>query len=229
MTRVLVVEDDPQLVRALKINLQARKFDVEEASDGSSALRLAATRKPDVIVLDLGLPDMDGIDVIKGVRGWSRVPILVLSARHTSEDKIRALDAGADDYVTKPFSMDELLARLRAATRRQEASPAARTDQAAVITTEEFTVDLVAKKVRRGERAVRLTPTEWHLLEILITHPGRLITQSRLLLEVWGPAYGENTNYLRVYMAQLRRKLEADPSHPRYLITEPGMGYRFEP
>ncbi|MFD4245976.1 response regulator [Streptomyces sp. NPDC058525] len=229
MTRVLVVEDDPQLVRALKINLQARKFDVEEASDGSSALRLAAAHKPDVIVLDLGLPDMDGIDVIKGVRGWSRVPILVLSARHTSEDKIRALDAGADDYVTKPFSMDELLARLRAATRRQEASPASRTDQAAVITTDEFTVDLVAKKVRRGERAVRLTPTEWHLLEILITNPGRLITQSRLLLEVWGPTYGENTNYLRVYMAQLRRKLEADPSHPRYLITEPGMGYRFEP
>ncbi|ROQ94286.1 two-component system KDP operon response regulator KdpE [Streptomyces sp. 2132.2] len=229
MTRVLVVEDDPQLVRALKINLQARKFDVEEASDGGSALRLAAARKPDVIVLDLGLPDMDGIEVIKSVRGWSRVPILVLSARHTSEDKIRALDAGADDYVTKPFSMDELLARLRAAARRQEPTGASRADKVAVVTTDEFTVDLIAKKVHRGERTVRLTPTEWHLLEILITHPGRLITQSRLLLEVWGPSYGENTNYLRVYMAQLRRKLEADPSHPRYLITEPGMGYRFEP
>ncbi|MFD7081599.1 response regulator [Streptomyces sp. NPDC002181] len=229
MTRVLVVEDDPQLVRALKINLQARKFDVEEASDGGSALRLAAARKPDVIVLDLGLPDMDGIEVIKSVRGWSRVPILVLSARHTSEDKIRALDAGADDYVTKPFSMDELLARLRAAARRREPATASRADKVAVVTTDEFTVDLVAKKVHRGERTVRLTPTEWHLLEILITHPGRLITQSRLLLEVWGPSYGENTNYLRVYMAQLRRKLEADPSHPRYLITEPGMGYRFEP
>ncbi|MFD6918392.1 response regulator [Streptomyces virginiae] len=229
MTRVLVVEDDPQLVRALKINLQARKFEVEEASDGGSALRLAAARKPDVIVLDLGLPDMDGIDVIKGVRGWSRVPILVLSARHTSEDKIRALDAGADDYVTKPFSMDELLARLRAAARRQEPTADSQADKVTVVTTDEFTVDLVAKKVRRGERTVRLTPTEWHLLEILITHPGRLITQSRLLLEVWGPTYGENTNYLRVYMAQLRRKLEADPSHPRYLITEPGMGYRFEP
>ncbi|MFK0233881.1 response regulator [Streptomyces vinaceus] len=229
MTRVLVVEDDPQLVRALKINLQARKFDVEEASDGGSALRLAAARKPDVIVLDLGLPDMDGIEVIKSVRGWSRVPILVLSARHTSEDKIRALDAGADDYVTKPFSMDELLARLRAAARRQEPAAASRADKVSVVTTDEFTVDLIAKKAHRGERTVRLTPTEWHLLEILITHPGRLITQSRLLLEVWGPSYGENTNYLRVYMAQLRRKLEADPSHPRYLITEPGMGYRFEP
>ncbi|MET3988311.1 response regulator [Streptomyces sp. PvR034] len=229
MTRVLVVEDDPQLVRALKINLQARKFEVEEASDGGSALRLAAAHKPDVIVLDLGLPDMDGIEVIKGVRVWSKVPILVLSARHTSEDKIRALDAGADDYVTKPFSMDELLARLRAAARRHEPSAASRADEVSVVTTEEFTVDLVAKKVQRGGRSVRLTPTEWHLLEILITHPGRLIAQSRLLLEVWGPTYGENTNYLRVYMAQLRRKLEADPSHPRYLITEPGMGYRFEP
>ncbi|MEV6685420.1 response regulator [Streptomyces sp. NPDC051130] len=229
MTRVLVVEDDPQLVRALKINLQARKFDVVEACDGGSALRLAAARRPDVIVLDLGLPDMDGIEVIKRLRGWSRVPVLVLSTRHTSEDKIRALDAGADDYVTKPFSMDELLARLRAAARRQEPAAASRPDKAAVVTTDEFTVDLVAKKVHRGERTVRLTPTEWHLLEILITHPGRLITQSRLLLEVWGPSYGENTNYLRVYMAQLRRKLEADPSHPRFLITEPGMGYRFEP
>ncbi|MFD8638653.1 response regulator [Streptomyces sp. NPDC059533] len=229
MTRVLVVEDDPQLVRALKINLQARKFEVEEAPDGGSALRLAAARRPDVIVLDLGLPDMDGVDVIRGVRGWSRVPILVLSARHTSEDKIRALDAGADDYVTKPFSMNELLARLRAAARRHEPAPTSRADQVDIVTTAGFTVDLVAKKVHRGERTVRLTPTEWHLLEILITHPGRLITQSRLLLEVWGPSYGENTNYLRVYMAQLRRKLEADPSHPRYLITEPGMGYRFEP
>ncbi|MFE1873408.1 response regulator [Streptomyces sp. NPDC059496] len=229
MTRVLVVEDDPQLVRALKINLQARKFDVDEASDGGSALLLAAARKPDVIVLDLGLPDMDGIDVIKRVRDWSRVPILVLSARHTSEDKIRALDAGADDYVTKPFSMDELLARLRAAARRQEPTAGSRADKVTVVTTDEFTVDLIAKKVHRGGRTVRLTPTEWHLLEILITHPGRLITQSRLLLEVWGPTYAENTNYLRVYMAQLRRKLEADPSHPRYLITEPGMGYRFEP
>jgi two-component system KDP operon response regulator KdpE len=227
MTRVLVVEDDPQLVRALKINLQARKFEVEEAGDGAMALRLAADRRPDAIILDLGLPDMDGVEVIRGVRGWSRVPILVLSARHTSEEKIRALDAGADDYVTKPFSMDELLARLRAATRRQEApgSPAA----VSGITTDEFSVDLAARKVVRGDRAVRLTPTEWHLLELLIAHPGHLVSQRKLLLEVWGPTYADHTNYLRVYMAQLRRKLEADPSHPRYLITEPGMGYRFEP
>ncbi|MEU9165945.1 response regulator [Streptomyces sp. NPDC048424] len=226
MIKVLVVEDDAQLVRALKINLEARKFGVETASDGNTALRLAATRKPNVILLDLGLPDIDGIDVIKEVRETNGVPILVLSARHTSEEKIRALDAGADDYVTKPFSMDELLARLRAAVRRREAP--APGDEIAMVTTDEFTVDLVAKKVRRNDRSVRLTPTEWHLLEILITNPGRLISQRRLLLDVWGPTYSENTNYLRVYMAQLRRKLEADPSHPRYLITEPGMGYRFE-
>ncbi|MFJ6485035.1 response regulator [Streptomyces sp. NPDC091682] len=226
MIKVLVVEDDTQLVRALKINLQARKFEVETASDGGNALRLAASRKPDVILLDLGLPDMDGIDVIKRVRESSSVPILVLSARHTSEEKILALDAGADDYVTKPFSMDELLARLRAAVRRREIPAPA--DEVSVVTTDDFTVDLIAKKVKRGDRSVRLTPTEWHLLEILISNPGRLISQRQLLLDVWGPTYSEHTNYLRVYMAQLRRKLEADPSHPRYLITEPGMGYRFE-
>ncbi|AWZ03436.1 MULTISPECIES: response regulator [unclassified Streptomyces] len=226
MIKVLVVEDDAQLVRALRINLEARKFGVETASEGNTALRLAAARKPDVILLDLGLPDMDGIDVIKEVRMTSGVPILVLSARHTSEEKIRALDAGADDYVTKPFSMDELLARLRAAVRRQEIP--APSNEVAVITTDDFTVDLIAKKVRRSDRTVRLTPTEWHILEILITNPGRLITQTKLLLDVWGPTYSGHTNYLRVYMAQLRRKLEADPSHPRYLITEPGMGYRFE-
>ncbi|MFF8035004.1 MULTISPECIES: response regulator [unclassified Streptomyces] len=227
MTRVLVVEDDPQLVRALKINLQARRYEVQAAGTGADALRLAAARKPDVIVLDLGLPDMDGVDVIKAVRGWSGVPILVLSARHTSEEKVRALDAGADDYVSKPFSMDELLARLRAATRRESAP--VRADRVPVVTTEDFTVDLAAKKVRRGERTVRLTPTEWHLLELLVTHPGHLVSRRKLLLEVWGPTYSENTNYLRVYMAQLRRKLEPNPAQPRYLITEAGMGYRFEP
>ncbi|MFF8103763.1 response regulator [Streptomyces sp. NPDC016640] len=227
MTRVLVVEDDPQLVRALKINLQARRYEVQAAGTGAEALRLAAARKPDVIVLDLGLPDMDGVDVIKAVRGWSGVPILVLSARHTSEEKVRALDAGADDYVSKPFSMDELLARLRAATRRESAPVQA--DRVPVVTTEDFTVDLAAKKVRRGERTVRLTPTEWHLLELLVTHPGHLVSRRKLLLEVWGPTYSENTNYLRVYMAQLRRKLEPNPAQPRYLITEAGMGYRFEP
>ncbi|WP_327354685.1 response regulator transcription factor [Streptomyces sp. NBC_01304] len=227
MTRVLVVEDDPQLVRALVINMQVRKYGVDAAPDGATALRIAAARQPDVVVLDLGLPDMDGVDVIKGLRGWTRVPILVLSARRASEEKVEALDAGADDYITKPFSMDELLARLRAAVRRTDDGPPARIG-ATLVTTDEFTVDLVAKKARRAGRDIRLTPTEWHLLEILICNPGRLISQKRLLQEVWGTSHGNRTNYLRVYMAQLRRKLEADPSHPRYLITEPGMGYRFE-
>ncbi|TPQ16509.1 response regulator [Streptomyces sporangiiformans] len=226
MTRVLVVEDEPQLVRALVINLRARAYDVDAAADGATALRLAAAHHPDVVLLDLGLPDMDGVEVIKGLRGWTRSPILVLSARQTSEEKVRALDAGADDYVTKPFSMDELLARLRAAVRRTEEADT--TDATAIVTTDEFTVDLIAKRVRRGGNDVRLTPTEWHLLEVLIRHPSRLISQKQLLQEVWGPAYQTETNYLRVYMAQLRRKLEPDPSRPRHLITEPGMGYRFE-
>ena len=226
MTRVLVVEDEPQIVRALVINLRARRYEVDAAPDGATALRLAAAHKPDVVLLDLGLPDMDGVDVIKGLRGWTRSPILVLSARQTSEEKVRSLDAGADDYVTTPFSMDELLARLRAAVRRTEEADT--TDADAVVTTDAFTVDLIAKRVQRGGEDVRLTPTEWHLLEALIRHPGRLISQKQLLQEVWGPSYATQTNYLRVYMAQLRRKLEADPSHPRHLITEPGMGYRFE-
>ncbi|MCX4834575.1 response regulator transcription factor [Streptomyces sp. NBC_01016] len=226
MTRILVVEDDPQLVRALVINLQARKFGVDAAPDGATALRLAAARRPDVVVLDLGLPDMDGVDVIKGLRAWTRVPIMVLSARRASEEKVAALDAGADDYVTKPFSMDELLARLRAAVRRTETTPVA--PDTVVVETADFTVDLVAKKAKRDGHDVRLTPTEWHLLEILVCNPGRLVTQKQLLQEVWGVSQSSKTNYLRVYMAQLRRKLEVDPSHPRYLITEPGMGYRFE-
>ena len=226
MTRVLVVEDDPQLVRALVINMQARQYGVDAAPDGTTALRLAAARQPDVVVLDLGLPDMDGVDVIRALRGWTRTPILVLSARHASEEKVAALDAGADDYITKPFSMDELLARLRAAVRRTDAVPLAR--EAMVVTTDDFTVDLLAKKASRAGGDIRLTPTEWHLLEILVCNPGRLVTQKELLQEVWGPTYATRTNYLRVYMAQLRRKLEADPAHPRYLITEPGMGYRFE-
>ncbi|MFC8661135.1 response regulator [Streptomyces sp. NPDC057199] len=226
MTRVLVVEDDPQLVRALVINLQARKYGVDPAPDGATALRLAAARQPDVVVLDLGLPDMDGVDVIRALRGWTRVPILVLSARRASDEKVAALDAGADDYVTKPFSMDELLARLRAAVRRTKTAPLAQ--ETAVVTTDDFTIDLLAKKATRAGHDIRLTPTEWHLLEILVTSPGRLITQKHLLQEVWGVSQSNKTNYLRVYMAQLRRKLETDPSHPRYLITEPGMGYRFE-
>ncbi|SOD84857.1 response regulator [Streptomyces sp. Ag109_G2-15] len=226
MTRVLVVEDDPQLVRALVLNLQARRYGVDAAPDGATALRLAAARRPDVVLLDLGLPDMDGVDVIKAVRGWTRVPILVLSARQASDEKVAALDAGADDYITKPFSMDELLARLRAAVRRTEDLPLV--PETTLVRTDGFTIDLLAKKVVRDGRDVRLTPTEWQLLEILVTHPGRLITQKQLLQEVWGVSRSNKTNYLRVYMAQLRRKLETDPSSPRYLITEPGMGYRFE-
>ncbi|WP_053847144.1 response regulator [Streptomyces sp. NRRL B-24085] len=226
MTRVLVVEDDPQLVRALIINLQARQYGVDAAPDGTTALRLATARQPDVVLLDLGLPDMDGVDVIKGLRAWTRVPILVLSARQASDEKVAALDAGADDYVTKPFSMNELLARLRAAVRRTEEVPLA--PGATLVETADFTIDLLAKKAIRGDHDVRLTPTEWHLLEILVTSPGRLITQKHLLQEVWGVSQTNKTNYLRVYMAQLRRKLETDPAHPRYLITEPGMGYRFE-
>lgn len=225
--RVLVVDDEPQIVRALVINLKARKYEVDAAADGRTALELAASRHPDVVVLDLGLPDMDGVEVIRGLRGWTRVPILVLSARHSSDEKVQALDAGADDYVTKPFGMDELLARLRAAVRRAEpAGPGE--DDLTTVETEGFTVDLAAKKVNRGGRDVRLTPTEWHLLEVLVRNTGRLVSQKQLLQEVWGPSYGTESNYLRVYMAQLRRKLESDPSHPRHFITEPGMGYRFE-
>ncbi|MFI9273867.1 response regulator [Kitasatospora sp. NPDC052896] len=226
MTRVLVVDDEPQIVRALVINLKARKYEVDAAHDGASALELAAARHPDVVVLDLGLPDMDGVEVIKGLRGWTRVPIIVLSARHASDEKVEALDAGADDYVTKPFGMDELLARMRAAVRRAE--PVSGEDDS-LVTTEGFTVDLAAKKVNRDGADVRLTPTEWHLLEVLVRNAGRLVSQTQLLQEVWGPAYRTETNYLRVYLAQLRRKLETDPSHPRHFITEPGMGYRFEP
>ncbi|WP_153812673.1 response regulator transcription factor [Streptomyces sp. SUK 48] len=226
MTRVLVVEDDPQLVRALVINLRARRYGVDAAPDGATALRLAAARRPDVVLLDLGLPDMDGVDVIRSLRGWTRAPVIVLSARQASGEKVAALDAGADDYVTKPFSMDELLARLRAAVRRTEDAPAA--PERVLVRTPHFSIDLAAKKVSRDGRDVRLTPTEWQLLEILVTNPGRLITQRHLLREVWGVTQADKTNYLRVYMAQLRRKLENDPAHPRYLITEPGMGYRFE-
>ncbi|MFC5181482.1 response regulator [Actinomadura harenae] len=223
MTRVLVVDDEPQIVRALRINLKARGYEVDAAPDGRTALDLAARRHPDVILLDLGLPDMDGTEVIRGLRGWLTVPIIVLSARQESDDKVEALDAGADDYVTKPFGMAELLARLRAAVRRS--SPV---EEAAVVRTDAFSVDLAAKRVERNGGDVRLTPTEWHILELLVRNAGRLVSQQQLLQEVWGPSYAKETNYLRVYMAQLRRKLEDDPSHPRHLITAPGIGYRFE-
>ncbi|MGH3933392.1 MAG: response regulator [Pseudonocardiaceae bacterium] len=225
MTRVLVVDDEPQIVRALRINLAARGYQVLTAADGTAALRAAADGHPDVVVLDLGLPDLDGTEVIAGLRGWTSVPIIVLSARTDSTDKVAALDAGADDYVTKPFGMDELLARLRVAVRRTNAATEA---EQPVVATDAFTIDLAARKVHRDGVDVHLTPTEWAILELLVRHPGRLVAQRQLLTEIWGPAYLKETHYLRVYLAQLRRKLEPDPSHPRYLVTEPGMGYRFE-
>ena len=222
--RVLVVDDEPQMQRALTTNLKARGYEVDSAASGEEALELAARHHPDVVVLDLGLPGIDGIDVVRGLRGWTQVPILVLSAREAEAAKVAALDAGADDYVTKPFGMDELLARLRAALRRT--APA---DETATITTRDFTVDLADHRVRRDGQDVHLTPTEWHVLELLVRHPGKLITQRQLLKEVWGPHYETETNYLRLYLAQLRRKLEPEPGQPRYLLTEPGMGYRFNP
>jgi two-component system, OmpR family, KDP operon response regulator KdpE len=224
VSTVLVVDDDPALVRALHINLRARGYQVHAAGTGAGALRLAATHAPDAVVLDLGLPDMDGSEVIAGLRGWTDVPILVLSAREQSRQKVAALDAGADDYIVKPFGMDELLARLRAAIRRGAPAPAEPT-----VTTEDFTIDLSAGRVAAGGTDVKLTPTEWHLLEVLARHPGKVIDHGRLLTEVWGPAYREQTNYLRVYIAALRRKLEPDAANPRHLLTEPGRGYRFEP
>jgi len=224
MTRVLIVEDEPQLRRALAINLRARRYDVEVVDDGAGALRAAAATPPDLVILDLGLPDMDGVEVVHGLRGWTRVPIIILSARDTQDDKVDALDAGADDYLTKPFGMNELLARMRAALRRGQPN-----ESAPVITTDTFTIDLAAKRVTRADKEVRLTPTEWHILEVLTRHPGKLVTGKQLLQEVWSPAHGVETNYLRVYLAQLRRKLETEPSRPRHLITEPGLGYRFEP
>jgi two-component system KDP operon response regulator KdpE len=223
MTRIHVVEDEPGLRKALGINLRARGYEVALAGDGRTALTAASQHPPDAIILDLGLPDMDGAEVIEGLRGWSQAPIVVLSARSEEPDKVTVLDAGADDYVTKPFGMDELLARLRAALRRATGS-----EDLAVITTESFTVDLAAKQVLGSDgEQVRLTPTEWHVLEVLVRNEGKLVSQRQLLQEVWGPKYESETNYLRVYLGQLRRKLEPDPSHPRHLITEPGVGYRF--
>jgi two-component system KDP operon response regulator KdpE len=223
MTRVLVVDDEPQIRRALGINLRARGYDVDLAETGEEALEVAARRHPEVVVLDLGLPGIGGVDVIRGLRGWTDVPIIVLSVRDGEGDKVEALDAGADDYVTKPFGMDELLARLRASIRRN--SPA---EEDATIETDAFTIDLAAKRVLRAGEEVRLTPTEWHLVEVLVRNRGKLVSQRQLLHDVWGPEYRDETHYLRVFMAQVRRKLEPEPSAPRYFITEPGMGYRFE-
>jgi two-component system KDP operon response regulator KdpE len=224
MTRVLIVEDEPQLRRALAINLRARHYDVEAVGDATSALKSASSLPPDLVILDLGLPDMDGMEVVAGLRGWTSVPIIVLSARDAQSQKVDALDTGADDYLTKPFGMDELLARMRASLRRTSGAA-----DVPVVELGELMIDLTAKRVTRRGEDVRLTPTEWHLLEALVRRPGRLVPGSQLLTEIWGPHFVEDTHYLRVYMAQLRRKLEEDPSHPRHLVTEPGMGYRFEP
>ena len=225
MTRVLVVDDEPQIVRALQINLKARGYEVHLAGTGTSALKVAAQHLPELVILDLGLPDFDGVDVIRGLRGWTDAPILVLSGRTDQTDKVEALDAGADDYVTKPFGIDELLARMRAVLRRSNVAQ----DQP-VVTVGGAVVDLAAKRVtlENGDD-VRLTPTEWHLLEVLVRNPGKLMSQRQLLTEVWGPGYETAGGNLRFYMGQLRRKLEPDPARPKHLLTEPGMGYRFEP
>ena len=238
MRTVLVVDDEPQIVRALRINLRVRQYEVYAAANGTEALQQASRHPPDLVILDLGLPDLDGVEVIQGLRGWTTAPIIVLSGRSDSIDKVEALDAGADDYVTKPFSMEELLARMRAVERRAvgEGEPSFRLG--------DLVVDLAAKRVIRDPRPggqpgdgaaaqqdadVRLTPTEWHLLEVLLRHPGKLLSQPYLLKEVWGPGYADAAGNLRLYMAQLRRKLELDPAKPRWLLTEPGMGYRFQP
>jgi two-component system KDP operon response regulator KdpE len=242
VTRVLVVDDEPQILRALRINLRVREYEVHVAATGAEALQMASRYPPDLVILDLGLPDLDGVEVIQGLRGWTKAPIIVLSGRADGTDKVEALDAGADDYITKPFGVEELLARMRAAVRRTgaaEGPPRIRLGQ--------LVVDLAAKRVTRqapvsagggaagaGTLAaqpddIRLTPTEWHLLEVLLRNPGKLLTRNQLLTEVWGPGYADATGNLRLYMAQLRRKLEPDPARPRWLITEPGMGYRYQP
>jgi two-component system KDP operon response regulator KdpE len=222
---VLLVDDEPQILRALAINLKALGYQIDAAQTGEEALQRAAARRPDAVILDLGLPGIDGVDVIRGLRGWSDVPIIVLTVREAERDKIQALDAGADDYVTKPFGMGELLARLRAALRRAMPDDA----EQPVLATPDFTIDLQAKKVVGVDHEeIRLTPTEWGIVEVLVRNHGKLVSQTKLLQDVWGPQYGEETNYLRVFMAQVRRKLEPEPGAPRYFITEPGMGYRFE-
>jgi two-component system KDP operon response regulator KdpE len=223
VTRILVVDDDPQILRAMRINLRARDYEVDVAIDGQAALKAAAAHPPDLVVLDLGLPDLDGADVIRALRGWSTVPIIVLSGRAEGTDKVAALDAGADDYVTKPFGVDELLARIRAVTRRAQPQDGA----SATARIGRYTIDLGDHTVAPAD--FHLTPTEWQLLEHLVRNPGKLITQRQLLQEIWGPQYHTETNYLRQYMARLRRKLEDDPTRPRHLLTEPGMGYRFQP
>jgi two-component system KDP operon response regulator KdpE len=229
MMRVLIVDDDAQILRALRINLAARGYDVSLARTGPEALDVAAKTRPELVILDLGLPGLSGIQVIEGIRGWTDIPILVVSGRSDSADKVDALDAGADDYVTKPFAVDELLARVRALTRRSPLDA-----EQPVVEFGLIRVDLAAHEVTRpdtdGSRvSIKLTPTEWHILEVLVRNPRRLVTKNFLLTTVWGPAYENEDGYLRLYLAQLRKKLEPEPSRPRYLLTEPGMGYRFVP
>ena len=235
---MLVVDDEPQILRALRINLRVREYQVDVAATGTEALEMAGRHPPDLVILDLGLPDLDGVEVIQGLRGWTKAPIIVLSGRADSTDKVEALDAGADDYITKPFGVEELLARMRAAVRRTGTG-----EDQPQIRLGDLIVDLAAKRVTRhaavptgggpaGEaqpEGIRLTPTEWHLLEVLLRNPGKLLSRNQLLTEVWGPGYADATGNLRLYMAQLRRKLEPDPARPRWLITEPGMGYRYQP
>ena len=225
MTTVLVIDDDPRLLRTLRINLSAHGYQVLTAGTGAAALRAAAAQHPAVVVLDIGLPDMSGVEVIRALRAWMTAPVLVLSARTDPRDTVEALDAGADDYLTKPFDMEEFLARVRAAARRAAAPPETAEP---VVETAAFTVDLWAKKVIKNGSEVHLTPTEWGILEMLVRNRGRLVDREALLNEVRGPLHQAATNYLRVYLAQLRRKLEDDPSHPTHLLTEAGMGYRFQ-
>jgi len=225
MTRILVVDDEAQIRKALSVNLTARGYEVDLAASGEEALAHAAAHHPDLVLLDIGLPGIDGVAVVEGLRGWTTVPIIMLSVRDDEADKVRALDAGADDYVTKPFGMNEVLARLRAALRRHQPAP-----EQPMVTTEAFVIDLAQKTATlpNGEH-VHLTPTEWSIVEALVRHPGRLVTQRQLLQQVWGPQYEHETNYLRVHLAAIRKKLEPEAGRPRYFVTEPGIGYRFEP
>jgi two-component system, OmpR family, KDP operon response regulator KdpE len=226
--KILIADDDPQILRALRVTLRARGYEIVTAQDGQAAINAAIEHHPDLVMLDLGMPQLDGLAVIEALRGWSQVPILVVSGRTGASDKVEALDIGADDYVTKPFSIDELLARIRALTRRVPAS-----DDEPVVVLGDVTVDLSAKQVIGTvfgkEETIRLTPTEWRILEVLLRNPGKLVTRQTLLTDIWGPHYTNDTGYLRLYVAQLRKKLEADPSKPIYLLTEAGMGYRFRP
>ena len=223
VTSVLVIDDEPQIRRTLSTNLGARGYEMHLAPTGEEGLAIAVQHHPDLVIVDLGLPGIDGVEVVRNLRSWSTVPIVVLSVRDNESDKVSALDAGADDYVTKPFGMDELLARMRAALRRSATS----VEELPVVETADFSIDLADRSVRNAAGVVRLTPTEWHLVEVLVRHAGKLVPHRRLLQEVWGPSYGSETNYLRVYMAQIRRKLEPEPANPRYFLTEPGVGYRF--